>query len=417
MEHLNFLPKLKEKIFGYKDEMIEVLSNLVSIPSVSGEEGEVQNEVYQLFSKLKGITKKIPMKETLRKDPKYASGVNKPFENRPQTRFLWPGKGDGRSIILCVHTDVVAAGSWDDAFKPRIEDDKLYGRGSVDDKGSIVSIFYALKALQELNINLKGDVEVHLTNEEEVGMAGALAFVRGGFKADGVLVAEPTDHQIYDAGRGCLQFQIEIEGKQAHLGRKRLGVSAIEKAAKIINSLIEYEDFLINIGKGYPGFESYEYPGQVNIGKISGGSFFSIVPDLVVMEGGIGFLPNRTLEEVEKDIKNIIFNNDDEWIRNHTRIYFNGLKNEPYIMPENHPFTISLKNTIESLGKKTIVKGMMASCDARYYYNQGNMPSIVYGGKNNGQSHAKNEHAHLSDVLETAIEYACFIINWSYIAN
>jgi len=49
---------------------------------------------------------------------------------------------------------------------------------------------------------------------------------------------------------------------------------------------------------------------------------------------------------------------------------------------------------------------MMATCDARYYFNQGGMPSIVYGGANANQSHAKNERANIPDVLETAVEYA-----------
>lgn len=412
MEDKNLINSLREKIYQYREEMVEILSKLVSIPSVSGEEGKIQNEMYQLFSTLKGNTTKIPMRESLRHDPKYASGVNKPFNDRPQTRYFWPGKGNGKSLILCAHTDVVPAGNWQDAFKPRIEGDFLYGRGSVDDKGSIVSVYFALKVIQELGLYLKGDIEVHLTNEEEAGMAGALAFVREGFKAEGVLILEPTDHKIFDAGRGCLQFKIEIEGKQAHLGRKRYGVSAIEKAAKIIDVLVKYEDFLIEIGKGYPHFESYEYPGQVNIGKINGGSFFSIVPEFVSMEGGVGFLPNRTNQEIESDIKKIISENEDEWIRNHTRVYFYGLKNEPYAMPKNHPFTLSLQKTLNSLGRKTEVLGMMASCDGRYYYNQGNMPTIVYGGINNGQSHAQGERAFLPDILETAFEYAGFILDW-----
>jgi acetylornithine deacetylase len=412
MINASLIAKLKETTCKYENEMISLLSKLVSIPSVSGEEAEMQKAVFQLFSSLKGETTKIPMKESLREDPKYASGVNSAFEDRPQTRFFWEGKGGGKSLILCAHTDVIPAGNWKEAFKPKIEGDLLFGRGAVDDKGSIVSIYYALKALQEMNIELEGDVEVHLTNEEEVGMAGALALVREGFKADGVLVAEPTDHQIFDAGRGCLQFMIEIKGKQSHLGKKRYGVSAIEKASKIIESLVQYEDYLIDIGRGYPHFENYKYPGQVNIGKIHGGSFFSIVPDNVVLEGGVGFLPNKELEDIETDLKKIIFENEDEWIKNNTTIYFEGLKNEPYVMPDNHPFTLSLKNTLESLGRKTDVLGMMASCDARYYYNQGNMPSIAYGGINNGQSHAENEHVYLPDILETAVEYACFIINW-----
>jgi acetylornithine deacetylase len=261
-------------------------------------------------------------------------------------------------------------------------------------------------------VDLLGDVEVHLTNEEEVGMTGALAFVREGFRADGVLVLEPTDHKIYIAHRGCLQFTIHVEGKQAHLGNKRYGVNAIEKAAEVINAFVKYEDRLIEEGRGYPLFEGFEYPGQVNIGIIRGGDFFSTVPDAVTMEGGVGFLPLKTMEEVEKELKEVIHGIDDPWLRDHVRILFNGLKNDPYQMPMGHPLTEVLGRTLFFLGRSPAVGGMMASCDARHYFNLGEMPAVIYGGKNSFLSHAKNEYAEISDVLETAFEYAAFLVDW-----
>lgn len=93
---------------------------------------------------------------------------------------------------------------------------------------------------------------------------------------DRSLIAELRDHNIFIANRGCLQFQILVEGKQAHLGKKRYGVNTIEKAAKIVEALVKYEDRLIQEGKGYPLFERHEYPGQVNVGVIHGGEIFSI---------------------------------------------------------------------------------------------------------------------------------------------
>jgi len=403
---------LRDHLFRLRREAEKMLCQLVSVPSVSGEEGVVQRELHNRFSSLKGRTGLIPMKETLRSDPKFASGINVPFSDRPQTRYSWKGKGKGRSLILCAHVDVVKPGDWKEAFQPRLEGDLLYGRGSVDDKAAIVSIFLALKTLQNMAVDLLGDVEVHLTNEEEVGMAGALAFVREGFRADGVLVVEPTDHKIYIAHRGCLQFTIHVEGKQAHLGNKRYGVNAIEKAAKVVDAFVRYEDRLIEEGRGYPLFESYEYPGQVNIGIIQGGDFFSTVPDAVTMEGGVGFLPMKTMEEVEKELKEVIHGIDDTWLRNHVQIHFNGLKNDPYQMPMGHPFTEALRKTLSSLGRAPEIGGMMASCDARHYFNLGGMPAVIYGGKNAPLSHAKDEHAEIPDVLETAVEYAAFIIDW-----
>lgn len=408
----SILSELREHCFRSRGEAEQMLSHLVSIPSVSGEEGDVQRALHSRFSSLKGRTDFIPMQESLRSDPKFASGIHVPFSDRPQTRYFWRGKGKGRSLILCAHVDVVKPGDWQEAFQPRLEGDRLYGRGAVDDKAAIVSIFLALKTLQGMAVDLLGDVEVHLTNEEEVGMTGALAFVREGFRADGVLVLEPTDHKIYIAHRGCLQFTIHVEGKQAHLGNKRYGVNAIEKAAEVINAFVKYEDRLIEEGRGYPLFEGFEYPGQVNIGIIRGGDFFSTVPDAVTMEGGVGFLPLKTMEEVEKELKEVIHGINDPWLRDHVRILFNGLKNDPYQMPMGHPLTEVLGRTLFFLGRSPAVGGMMASCDARHYFNLGEMPAVIYGGKNSFLSHAKNEYAEISDVLETAFEYAAFLVDW-----
>lgn len=394
-----------------------MLFDLVSIQSVSGQEGEVQRNLLRRFSALAGETSLIPMKESLRADPKFASGIDVPFEGRPQTRYFWPGQGKGRSLIACAHVDVVGPGDWQTAFEPRVAGDRLYGRGATDDKAAIVSIFLAVKMLQALGVRLSGDVEIHLTNEEEVGMAGALAFVREGFRADGVLVLEPTDHNIYIAHRGCLQFKIHVVGKQAHLGNKRLGVNAIEKSAKIIDALGAYEDRLIEEGRGYPLFEKFEYPGQVNVGTIRGGDFFSIVPDLVTMDGGIGFLPMKTMAEVEKECLDVIDKINDPWLKDHCRVEFSGLKNEPYQMPVSHPFTKALQATLHSLGRNPEIGGMMATCDARYYFNQGRMPSVVYGGANSNMAHAKNEYADIGDVMETAVDYAAFLVDWCGISE
>ncbi len=81
-------------------------------------------------------------------------------------------------------------------------------------------------------------------------------------------------------------------------------------------------------------------------------------------------------------------------------------------MPQGHPLTETLTDTLKAFGRTPKVTGMMATCDARYYYNQGGLPSVIFGGMNNDQAHAKGEYAELPDVLETAAEYAGFFIDW-----
>lgn len=412
MPRQSVIADLKAHLAAKHGAATDLLRRLVAIPSVSGSEGEIQRELHAVFSRLDGDTSLLPMPESLRSDPKFASGIAAPFEGRPQTRFFRRGAGGGKSLIACVHADVVGAGDWADAFTPRIEGDRLIGRGAVDDKAAIVSLFLAVEALQEMRVRLKGDLDLHFTNEEEVGMAGALAFVRAGIRADGVLVCEPTDHNIFIAHRGSLQFTVRVEGKQAHLGRKRYGVNAIEKAARVIDAFVAYEDRLIAEGKGYPLFEAFEYPGQVNVGIIKGGDFFSIVPDLVTMEGGVGFLPNRSMEQVQAELGEVIRQIDDPWIKDHTQISFHGLKNDPYEMPQGHPLTEALRASLKAFGRNPKIGGMMATCDSRYYYNQGGLPTVICGGMNNNQAHAKGEYAEIPDVLDTTAEYAAFFLDW-----
>ena len=129
----NLINTLKTRIEGKENTAAQLLKKLVAIPSVSGSESEMQAELHLLFSGLKGESSLIPIPESLRADPNFASGISVPFEGRPQTRYLWKGAGGGKNLIACAHVDVVAAGDWADAFAPRIEGDLLIGRGAVDD--------------------------------------------------------------------------------------------------------------------------------------------------------------------------------------------------------------------------------------------------------------------------------------------
>src|SRR5262245_37691637 len=67
---------------------------------------------------------------------------------RPNVVARWPGNKKGRSLLLTGHTDVVSTENMKgDPFDARIEDGKLYGRGSVDMKGGLATIFGAVMAL------------------------------------------------------------------------------------------------------------------------------------------------------------------------------------------------------------------------------------------------------------------------------
>ena len=104
------------------------------------------------------------------------------------------------SIILNGHVDVVPEGEakWsDDPFSGKIENGRIFGRGSTDMKGGVFSSYLALKILKNLGIKLKGDVIFQSVVEEESGGAGTLSTVLRGYKADAAIIPEPTNMKIF----------------------------------------------------------------------------------------------------------------------------------------------------------------------------------------------------------------------------
>ncbi|MEE9610259.1 MAG: M20/M25/M40 family metallo-hydrolase, partial [Desulfatiglandales bacterium] len=164
-----------------KDTIIEFLQKLVSFPSVTGDEWEIQNFI---ADKLHDIALKVDMwepdHEELKKHPAYVP-VDQGYEKRPNVVGLYKGTGDGKSLLFNGHVDVIPAGpsdSWDyGPFSSEIHDRRLYGRGSSDMKSGLAAMTMALDCLLEAGIRLKGDIILEYVMDEELSGNGTLACV------------------------------------------------------------------------------------------------------------------------------------------------------------------------------------------------------------------------------------------------
>ena len=286
---------IREYLVGQRDWVIATLSDLVAYPSTSGHETAVMEYVEQQLGMLRGTLLKVPVPESLRGDADFSPApVGQSYAGRPNLINFRRGRGSGRSLILCAHSDVVPA-DWPEAYTPRLEGDVLYGRGASDDKGPLVSGLLALRALDHLGIELRGDLEMQVVIEEETGGNGALAVILAGRRADRVVVLECADMDVHPAGRGAIWFRIDVEGKSTHMAYIREGVNAAKEAFKIIQALERYEQRLIDTSRGNPLFARYEQPVMVNVGVVQSGTGLP-VPAHATIEGGVGFLPNRNLD-------------------------------------------------------------------------------------------------------------------------
>ncbi|MGI8712276.1 MAG: M20 family metallopeptidase [Solirubrobacteraceae bacterium] len=168
------------------------------------------------------------------------------FAGRPQLVGRFPGTGDGRSLLLNGHIDVIDVEpiqAWmHDPFAAVVADGAVHGRGSCDMKGGVACMVFAAEALAELGAHLAGDLIVNTVTEEESTGAGGLVTART-LNADAAIVPEPTGLDVWVACRGSLLPTITVQGRAGHAGLPAGhpddggAVNAIEKMAIVLEAI------------------------------------------------------------------------------------------------------------------------------------------------------------------------------------
>ena len=189
------------------------------------------------------------------------------------------GKRSGPTVLLAGHLDTVGVHGYKDPFVPRVEGDRIYGRGACDMKGGLAAILETVRIVLRDSISLNGDLIIAGIVDEEDAMAGSKYFGLYGPKADFAIVAEPTNLIICPRHRGQICFRIKTHGLAAHSSNPENGINAIYQMSLGIQKLKELAEILskreIDLDSGYP---------SLSIGVIRGGSHHSAVPDFCEIE-------------------------------------------------------------------------------------------------------------------------------------
>ncbi|HEY6029997.1 MAG TPA: M20/M25/M40 family metallo-hydrolase, partial [Gaiellaceae bacterium] len=149
------------------------------------------------------------------------TSVEEAAPGRPNAIGVLHGRGGGKTLLLNAHTDTVGFGRMERPLEPRVEGNRLYGRGAYDMKAGLAAVMLAARELA--GAGLAGDVVVAAVADEELGSVGTEAVVKR-FRADGAIVPEPTDLALAVAHRGFVGFEVETHGVAAHGSRPDLGV-------------------------------------------------------------------------------------------------------------------------------------------------------------------------------------------------
>jgi len=389
------------------------LMQMISYPSTQGNESDCQAYIKQLFEQVGWPAECRQIPDELVDDPEYShSEDEQPYSGRHNLVARRAGHGQGRSLILQTHADVVPAGDWEEAFTPRFDGEFVHGRGSTDCKGQIALILMALAALDDLDVKLAADLEVQIVIEEEVGGNGALALIRQGCQADGVIVVEASGLDVFPANRGAVWFQAKTTGTPTHMGRRHEAQNAIEKMMEAIKWMLAYEKELIAASADYPLFERYEAPVQLCLGTIRTEGWPSMVAGECVMEGGVGFLPNKAMDDIKQELYDAVMRSDDEWLREHFELTFPRLHNDAYEIAPDHPIVTTLHQSVCDCGIPSEVYGWNVSCDARLYARLADLPTVVYGASDIREAHSDGEKVPWAEVVAGAEGLAWAVVNW-----
>jgi succinyl-diaminopimelate desuccinylase len=268
------------------------------------------------------------------------------------------GAVEGPTVVLHGHLDVVPGR--EGQFTPRIEDDRLMGRGAYDMKGALAAMMCAVRDAADQDRVRVRFVCVPDEESEDVSRRSTDVLVAEGLRGDFALTGEPTDLHIGVQAKGVLAVRVEVAGTSAHGSTPWLGDNAILKAHDTFRR-IETLPF------SRESSDMFDRP-SINLARIEGGDAFNKVPDACSMDVDIRFLPNQEPGDILAQIRAIP---DLEIIKCFTRA--------PAIVSRRNPFVLALRDAIgRSIEGEALSVGRDGASDAISFLEAG-VPAVEFG--------------------------------------
>ena len=307
------------------------------------------------------------------------------------------GPADGPCVILHGHVDVVPA--HDDQFQPRIEGDRLIGRGAYDMKGGLAAIMLAGAAAVEAE--LRGDVLVTAVADEEHASEGVQAVLRR-FGADACVVTEPTQLRACIAHKGFIWAELETRGRAAHGSRPDLGIDAIAGIGPALCGIRALQDRLDAAPHPLLG------PASLHASLIEGGQELSSYPQRCVLGLERRTLPGERIEDVRRELDELLALARDADPRLDAELRL-ALWRHPFEADPRAEVVVALRAAGAAvLGAEPEIIGDHPWMDAAFIAAAG-IPTVVFGPGGAG-AHAVEEYGDVASVERCAAvltETAC----------
>ena len=350
-----------------KEILEHLLRRLIQIKSVSENIPELTRIVDFVEEELKGVGDIYSRRYLVNNKP----SIFYSFYNTYHPKILFVG-----------HLDVV--NGRDEDFIPRREGDLLYGRGSIDMKGSCAVMIELIKALSREEE--KPNVGFLFTTDEEVGSENGVKYLveKEGIGGEFVIIPDGgEDFQLVTEGKGVFHVKIVARGVATHGSRVFLGENALDKLVQIYTELKSHFH-------PEPCGDPEHWHNTINLGKIVGGDSVNRVPDYGEMYLDIRFVYPFTVKKIEELLKGIV----SKYEGVEYELISTG---ETVFTPQDNPYLIKYKRIAEEvLNRKLSFSKEHGATDGRFFSERG-MPVLITAPRG-GNIHGNDEWVDLNSL-------------------
>ncbi|MFX1496732.1 MAG: M20 family metallopeptidase [Promethearchaeota archaeon] len=394
------------KIDAMREEIIEFLQQLVHNPS------EVPPGKYRELSKF--IATKMEN-----------FGIKTQIKRNNIIGQL--GNENGPTLIFNAHydTSTIHDGWTKEPHSGEIVDNKLYGRGSADDKSCIAAEIFAAKALLEANIDLKGKLIVTAVVNEEIGGAGGTEYLvnEGIIKGDACLVGDgPADYPVLYRG-GMLQVNFKIKGIRRHAmaypdiipkyRNEYSGINAVHRMLPIMNFLMKLQNEFNQVETKYPiPPDLSKKVSSIEITKLDGGNAIDTVADRCTLNCIMNFIPEQDINLIRIRILDFI----DELKKKDPNVeitFQNPVSIPTQIGDPDSVIAKVVKNAFKKVfSEERDFKAFIPTTDAQLFQMKGIETIIIGTLRGDNNYHAQDEFVYIDDVINAVKIYALTALNY-----
>jgi acetylornithine deacetylase len=424
--------KVLDLIEANQQEVIDFLRELLAFKTITPDVQRVEHDEFirhQAFMKqtLKGLGfEQIDVWEAdaakLGTAPGSGVDKNRDLRNMPVLVGRLPGAGEGRSLILNGHYDVVPLGlleSWTrDPFAGEVVDGRIYGRGANDMKGGIAAMLKALEFIGRAGFELEGDTLAQIVPDEEATCMGTLAACQRGYTADAAIIPEPTNMRVGTAVRGSMGGRITVFGRAGHAEqpqphfREGGAVNAISKAMRVLEGMAEAtEQWRTQPDKQHPLVP----PDHIVPTVIHGGDWSVTIPEKVEIQFDCMFVPGTKdkRSEIEEKLDAVAAN--DPWLRENPPALDLGGPEEsidPAEVSEDEPIVQTALQALADIGIQPELMGFGSLTDCVHLINHSQIPTINLG-PDIESAHSADEFVTVEQLIDLTKTIALSIMRWS----